>query len=136
MEINAHDKDLQQKIADGTITDGSIDDRAYRTVFSAASREPSFQLPDSFANRVAAMAAKSIAQHETRRERWIYALGMLSIVAAFVAALATIDFSKFRFNPGVGVFTFVSANAGLVIFGVVFVAVLHLIDRFFLRASR
>jgi hypothetical protein len=136
MEINESERNLQQKISDGVPTEKSTDARAYRTVFNALQKEPGYSLPDSFAGRVAALAFQSATAKETGKDAWLFALGIVAFLGAFVFALTQIDFSKFRFAPGVGVFTFISNNAGLLIFGLVFVIGLHFIEKKLLRAPK
>lgn len=136
MEINESEKELQQKISDGKPTEPSADARAYRVVFSALKKEPAYELPDSFAPRVAAMAVRSANLKENLKDRWLFALGMVAFLGASVFAVAQIDFGKFNFAPGVGVFTFISNNAGLLIFGLLFVMGLHLLEKKLLRPSK
>jgi hypothetical protein len=136
MEINESEKELQQKISDGIPTEPSADARAYRAVFSALKKEPAFKLPDSFAQQVAALALQSADLKENFKEKGWFALGMLALLGAFIFAVTLVDFSKFNFAPGVGVFTFLSSNAGLVIFGLIFVIGLHLLEKKLLRPSK
>lgn len=136
MEINDQEKELQHKVDQGLPTEDSADTRAYRVVFDALRKEPAFQLPDSFARRVATIASMSTAVRDARNERWLFAGGIVLFLVAFAFALTQIDFSKFSFNPGVGVFTFFSNYAGPLVFGALFVTGLLVAERKLLRGTR
>lgn len=136
MEIDHSEKELQQKIADGVSTPDTADAKAYRAVFNALKKDPGFQLPESFAVRVAALALQASGVKETGREKWWFASGIIAFLGACIFAITQIDFSKFKFAPGVGVFTFVSNNAGLLIFGLVFIIGLHLAEKKLLGSSK
>lgn len=104
-------------------------DNIESVVLDALRREPDFELPARFADRVVAVAERKIAQREAARDRWWLLAGIFSLVVAFIYAAAAVDFS-----PRVG--SFFSGYSGLIVFGCFFVAALHLLDKLILSKNR
>ena len=97
-------------------------DHLEQIVFKAAEKEPKFELPLGFADRVVAMMEGKAVAREARRDRWWLIGGILSMVIAFAYVARVVEFSPFLSN-----------YAGLMIFGVLFVTALHLVDKFVLK---
>lgn len=130
MEMN-HDEDLQRRIEAGDKQDQSVHAEYYRTVFKALRREPGYELPQDFAARVARNAVLGNDREESSADRWWWMSGIVILLGGLGYLLTRVSF-----RPGVGVFTFISSNAGLIIFGIFFVIGLHFVDRFLLRPAR
>lgn len=103
---------------------GEKDDRFEDLVSEALEKSTSFELPHDFADRVVKKIQQASLQNETKRDRWWLAVGIVSIIGAL-----TLAFSFVEFKPSVGIFTFFKGYSGLVIFGIVFVAILQIIDK-------
>jgi len=129
--MNQHEENIQNQIERGEAATGPDAD-AYRMIFSALQKEPSFALPSGFADRVVQRAVAELARKEALRDRWWFIGGGVLLVAALVVSLVLVEF-KLAFKPGVGVFTFLAGYPGLVLFGLGFVLLLHFIDRKFIR---
>ena len=100
------------------------EDKFEQIVSSVLEKESEFDLPPGFSDRVLNMIHQKILQREMRRDRWWLILGIVSMLPMLVYA-----FTKVKFTPGVGVFTFLSGYWGLITFGVLFVIALHILDR-------
>jgi hypothetical protein len=94
---------------------------------SALSRQPDFQLPSGFTERLVSMMEAG-KQKERRREIWWMGFGAFLFVIAFVVVLTLIDFKLSL--PGL---TFLSNRIELVVFGIAFIALLHILDRKLVR---
>lgn len=129
--MNSHEEHLQQQIERGVAVTGP-EAEAYRSVFSALQREPSFTLPSNFADQVVQRVLAEAARKEALRDRWWFIAGGVVLAAALIVSLVLVNF-KLAFKPGVGVFTFFAGYPGLVLFGLGFVLLLHFIDRKFIR---
>lgn len=117
------DEELQERIERGDRV-VSPDAAAYQAVFNALRREPGFILPPSFADDVMARLHKPAA---SRDFIWLF-LGLTCFLIALAVAIALTEF-----RPRMGVFTFLSGYAGLIGFAIVFITLLHWIDRRFIR---
>ena len=101
-----------------------------KKIENALGAEAAFQLPSNFAQRVVMMVeAKQIAAAPAR-DGWWLAAGIAAMIGAFVYVIVTLDF-----KPGFGSFEFLSRHAGLVVFGVVFIALLNIVDRLMRRGK-
>jgi hypothetical protein len=98
-----------------------MDNLAFSTVDRALKREPEFQLPSDFSDRV---IARIEAKPESASDMVWMGAGIFAFVIAAIVAVALTDF-KFNF----GVLKFISGYPGLVVFGIMFVLVLQWIDR-------
>jgi hypothetical protein len=110
------------------------DDKFDQLLSKALEKESEFELPQGFADRVAAMAEAHSLQKETQRDRWWWAIGIMSMIGAVVFVLTKVQISQISIvKPSVGVFTFFQGYSGLVIFAISFVISLHLFDKLVLR---
>ncbi len=117
------EEELQRSVEKNGVQGKGFDERAYRTVFNALKKEPSYALPFNFADRVL-QRIEAAAEQSTRRELiWFY-LGLTAFVAVAGVAVALTGF-KINF----GVLKFISGYPGLFIFGTAFIMGLHWIDR-------
>jgi sensor c-di-GMP phosphodiesterase-like protein len=122
--MKKQDEELQNSIERGLVHDETEDARAYRRVFEALKKEPDFQVPISFADRMIAL----IDKREEKRDHWWLGAGIfLSLMAMIVAVTLTdADFS-------INAFKFFSGYRGLVFFGIAFILLLHWIDKKMIR---
>ncbi len=107
------------------------DEKFDKVINEVLKKEPPFELPYDFADRVVLKIQQKAVEQEAQNDRWWMLLGILSIVGALAFV-----FTQVSFKLGVGVFTFLKGYAGLVIFGVLFVIVLQIIDRILFSKSR
>ncbi len=118
------DEELQRKLEQGIIPNDGMDSQAYQKVFDALTREPDFSLPASFADHILNLVeSKEKAREATRDTLW-FGLGLTSFLMATFAAFYLTDFKL-----STGAFRFVSGYAGLITFGLLFVLLLHWVDR-------
>ena len=118
---NEQDWNEQLKYSDSQGSDR--DENTYRQVFNALSREPAFAVSPHFADRV---IQRINSQHEKSNSRDLLYLIMgsvLMLVTAVVGAWLA------GFKPDFGVFKFLSGYAGLVIFGSIFILLIHWLDK-------
>jgi hypothetical protein len=122
MKSNEYEEELQSRIEGGAMPDGR-DARAYRHVFHVLAKEPGYQLPADFAEKIAGR----ISAREERRfsvEYIWFALGILSLAAAFVSTLLLTGFRlDFGFLNRMGDYK------GLVVFGGGFILFLNWLDK-------
>ena len=122
------DEELQNSIESG-VRDESLDGKAYRRVFDALRKEPTYQLPSNFAIEVI-RRMQPVQQTSTIRETvWLYA----GIIAFIVAAGIAIFLTDFKIN--FGALTFISSYPGLIIFGALFILSLQWVDKKLVRKS-
>ena len=108
--------------------DKAFEDKIERAVSNSLEKEPGFELPAGFADRMVSMIGQGSTVKESQRDRWWLVAGIVSMIGTLVYALLSVDF-----KASVGVFTFFSGYWGLVVFGVAFVIGLHIIDKRVLR---
>lgn len=123
--MNHADEELQSQIEKGRPGDGA-DAAAYRKVFSALKKEPSFVLPTSFSDDI--IKRIEIVKPQTSNDNLWLGLGVFGFV---ITAIITIVLTGF--NPGVGAFKFLSGYAGLFAFGIIFILLLNYFDKKFIR---
>jgi hypothetical protein len=104
-------------------------DNIEQAVFNALKKETGFELSPGFADRLVGIMERRAEQKEARRDRWWLVAGLFSMVIALVYAAVAVDFSLEIGN-------FFSGYSGLVIFGLFFVAAIHLFDKFILSKNR
>ncbi len=125
--MNIGDEELQNQIEKTGLAGDELDAQSYKRVFNALKKEPEFQLPGNFADKV-------IARIEIKTESsgdffWI-AFGILAFVVAAIVSVVLTDF-KFTF----GAFKFITGYPGLIVFGIVFILGLQWLDRKLVRPS-
>lgn len=120
--MNQPDEDIQRRVEAGS-TGQSRDDVVYRKIFRALSRD-TYALPSDFAGKV---SGKVAAGSLVREYVW-FAIGLMSIVTAAVAAVVMVgpDFSLGRFR-------FISSYWLLFVFGILFILMLNYLDRQLVR---
>jgi hypothetical protein len=119
------DEELQNQIEKGLAIDGE-DASAYKKIFSALKKEPSFVLPASFSDAI--VKRIEMEKPQTSTDNLWLGLGISGFV---IAAIITIVLTGF--NPGAGAFKFLSGYAGLFAFGIVFILLLNFFDKKFIR---
>jgi hypothetical protein len=118
------DEELQHSIEKGHRIDDTLDSRAYQKIFDALKQEP-YHLPTHFADRV---MKRMEAQGSLSKDYFWFGLGLFTLIAgAFVAALLS------NFKPNFGAFKFISGYAGLFVFGLTLIMLIHYIDKKFLK---
>ena len=129
--MNIHDEEMQKNLEAGQPAGNEVDVKAYRHVFDALRQEPEFVLPHAFANRVVRALAQQQTEKTTAREYVWFGVGIVLLLAAFVTAIVLTDF---KFD--IGVFSALKSYKGLFLFGVVFISLLHILDKRLLRNKR
>ncbi|NJM24431.1 MAG: hypothetical protein HC859_01805 [Bacteroidia bacterium] len=105
---------------------GDDDVKAYRLFLRAVEKE-TFELPDDFAENV---AAKLNLKHRPAQEFLWFALGIFLLIISCIVAISLTDF-KFDF----GFLESISSYKGIFLFGTIFIILLHLIDKKWIRAT-
>ncbi len=116
------EEEIQHNIEQGLAGNGS-EEQAYRTVFNALKRQPAYELPSGFADRVLRRMEARSEKSSAREMFWLYA-GLVSFVIAGGIAVGMTGF-KMDF----GALKFISGYSGLLIFGAAFILGLQWIDR-------
>jgi hypothetical protein len=125
--MSLSDEELQNSIEKGNRVDDTLDSRAYQKVFDALKKEP-YQLPVHFADRV---ISRMEAQGGLSKDYFWFGLGLfVFIVGAVVAALL----ANFKLN--FGALKFISGYPGLFVFGAIFIALIHYIDKLLLNNKK
>lgn len=117
------DEDLQNKIEHG-LPETSADALAYHYIFNVLKKDPQFNLPIQFADRLVSLIEKK----EEQRDYYWLAIGILFSIISLIVAIVFVKESL-----SINAFSFLSSNVGLVIFGAFFVALLHWIDKKIVR---
>lgn len=103
------------------------DDKFDQLLSKALEKEPAYELPRGFADRIVAMTESRSVKKETSRDKWWLIAGIAGMIGTVVFVLTQVKMPFVK--PTVGVFTFFQGYSGLVIFGILFVIVLHLVDK-------
>ena len=99
----------------------------YKNIWSALHRDPEFALPPQFADRVVDKIVLS-SRKASSRDMFYLVLGVTVItVIALVGAVMS------DFKPDFGVFKFLSSNAGLLVFGILFIGIIQWLDNTLLK---
>jgi hypothetical protein len=100
-----------------------------RKIEGVLAREPDFQLPLSFANRLVSMIEEKQKSASSREVYWIAFAGFLFVVAVGLSVYLT------GFKPSFSAFPFLNNYAGLIVFGVLFIGLLNWVEKRYLRKS-
>jgi hypothetical protein len=100
-----------------------------KKIESVLMREPDFQLPTSFANRLVNMIDAKQKAGRQWEIFWIAFAGFLFVVAVGVSVYIT------GFKPSFSAFPFLNNYAGLIVFGVLFIGLLNWVEKRFLRRT-
>ncbi|MEQ9592501.1 MAG: hypothetical protein RLN86_07885 [Cyclobacteriaceae bacterium] len=120
---------LQESIErDRTGTTNGPDALAYKIVFNALEKQPSFSLHPSFAEKII-QKIKDAKEGQSHRRDLIW-LGV-GLCAFIMASIFVILVTNLKFT--LGVFTFLSNYGGLVFFAIVLVGVLQLVEKILLK---
>jgi hypothetical protein len=114
------EEELQNQIEKGLFSESSEDARAYQRIFDALKKEPEFHVSLPFADRIVAIIEKK----EEKQDYFWMAAGIFLIVVTLMVSLALAEI-----HWTAGVFTFLSGNSGLILFGVAFILLLHWVDK-------
>lgn len=124
----SHEKEIQQKIEQGREEDISISDLvSYKTVFNALTKEPSYALKQTFADRV--LNALDIKQKRVNRLEYFWiAAGMMSLVIALIVTIVSVDF-----KPDLGFLKGIKAYRGVAIMAAFLLLIFQILDRKVIR---
>lgn len=125
--MNPAEENLQHKIEQGNAEPG-MDARAYRIVFNALKKEPGFQLPSHFSQKVVTKLSVLQSRKESKRDLLLLILGIMFMTIALITAIVLTGF-KFEF----GIFKFLAGYKGLIIFGTAFLVFLNWLDKRLLK---
>ncbi len=117
------DEGLQNKIEHG-LPETNADAQAYHYIFNVLKKDPEFNLPIQFADRLVSIIEKK----EEQRDYYWLAIGILFSIVSLIITIVLLA-ERWSINA----FSFLSSNVGLVIFGAFFVALLHWIDKKIVR---
>ena len=97
----------------------NLDDQIEREL----NQEPDFRLPDGFADRLVSILVAS-NRKERRLEIFMIGFGSLIFLIALAWVITVTDFKLWL--PG---FSFFVNHAGLILFGILFIAALNILDK-------
>lgn len=100
-----------------------------KKIEAALKQEPDFQLVPTFANRLVTMIERKQKSSRQWEIFWISFAGLLFLVAGGVSVYLT------GFKPSFSAFPFLNNYAGLIVFGIFFIAMLNWLERKFLRSK-
>ena len=118
-----------------------LEERAYRTVFDAMKKGPSYKLPSNFADKVMVKIEMASQRSSSRELVWLY-LGLASFVIAAGVAMVMTNFGELNFGElnfdkiDLGALKFISGYPGLFIFGGLFILGLQWIDKKFIHPKQ
>src|SRR6267143_1749193 len=121
--MSLSDEELQRNIEKGYPVNDTLDSKAYQKVFDALKMEP-YQLPFHFADGV---IKRMEAQGDLSKDYFWFGLGLFVFIAGAVVAAVL---ANFKLN--LGGLKFISGYAGLFLFGLTFILLIHYIDKRFL----
>ena len=98
-----------------------------RHIQSALKKDVNFHLPENFSEKL----IHRIIEKAKRERRWEIAGIISAALLLAIAFIVTLYFTNFKFS--MGALTFLSEHFGLISFGVLFIALLHLIDKKIIR---
>ena len=117
------DEGLQNKIEHG-LPETNADAQAYHYIFNVLKKDPEFNLPIQFADRMVSLLEKK----EEKKDYYWLAVGILLSVVSLIVAIVLVA-ERWSINA----FSFLSSNVGLVVFGVLFVLLLQWVDKKIVR---
>lgn len=122
--MNINEEELQKSIETGSAAEANAADvDAYKKVFRALRKEPEIALSHNFADKIIARIIEKQKREEAKDLFW-FGTGLFFLIVAFIA---TILYTGFSMN--LGFLKDMSGYAGLLIFGIAFILVLHWIDK-------
>ena len=121
-----NEEELQKNIESGNFTGGD-DEKAYRYIFNALTKESLDGLPAGFADRVA-LRVEHKKRESSLPEILLAIFGGLAFV---IGLIVTIAMTGFKLN--LGFLNALSEYKGLFLFGIVFIILINVIDRQLLR---
>jgi hypothetical protein len=121
-----HEEELQRSVEKGKVPQ-SADGYAYSKLFSVLAKDPGYLLPSSFADTV---IERIKLQHHTfgTVEKVFICTGFFLLLLSLAVAIAL---TGFTLHPGF--LAALSEYAGVLVFGCIFIALLHFIDKQFVR---
>ena len=94
-----------------------------KKIEAALTREPDFQLPPTFANKLVSMIEAKQQASRSREVYWIAFAGFLFVVAVGLSVYLT------GFKPSFSAFPFLNNYVGLIVFGVFFIGLLNWLEK-------
>jgi hypothetical protein len=122
--MTSYDEDLQQEFENGgRPRSEGLDARAYEEVFRALGKDPGYQVSSTFAEKVVSRVIARQQAKESKDYFW-FAAGLVFLL---LSAVATIMLTGFRLD--FGFLSVMSDYKGLAGFGILFVLLLHWLDK-------
>jgi hypothetical protein len=122
-------EEFKNQLSESGVEEDSADGIAYRKVFEALSREPEFNLPVNFADKVIKRISAD-QKESTSNDTLYFTLGIAGfIIAAIVGVVLT------GFKPDFGAFKFLAGYPGLVLFGIAFIIFIQWLDKRVVRKN-
>jgi hypothetical protein len=124
-----NEEELQHGVERGSVAN-SFDSKAYEVVFDALKQEPDYALSSKFADRVVEIAAGNRSGSASTEFIWL-GVGIFLLIIAMVVVL-----TKITMPSDFGFLSAMSSYGGLFVFGILFIGLLHFIDRKFIQQRR
>jgi hypothetical protein len=124
-----NEEELQRSVEQGNVNN-DIDSKAYEVVFDALKQEPNYTLKSGFADRVMELAARQSSGSASTEFIWL-GVGVFLLIVAMIVVM-----TKITMPTDFGFLSAMSSYAGLFVFGILFIALLHFIDRRFIQQRR
>jgi hypothetical protein len=124
-----NEEELQHNVEGGSVGN-DIDSKAYEVVFDALKKEPDYMLSSKFADRVVEIAAKDRSGSVSTEFIWL-GVGVFLLIIAMIVVL-----TKITMPSDFGFLSAMSSYGGLFVFGILFIGLLHFIDRRFIQQRR
>jgi hypothetical protein len=119
--MNTSDELIQKQVEEGSASFGADAD-AYKVVFNSLKKEPGIKLSADFAYKVSQLA--SSPEKSFNWEKFLLISGGIGFIIALIYAIVSVE-ATFSF----GIFTFLSSNQGLLVFGIIFILGLNWLDK-------
>jgi hypothetical protein len=129
--MNRYEEELQNNLDAGKDPEGDpLDLKAYQTVFNALKKESDFSLSTSFADNVVGLVIKKQKSKSIIREYFWLGFGIFLLLTA---SMITIVLTAFEFN--FGFLNALNSYKGLIVFGILFITLLHWLDRRLIKST-
>ena len=127
--MNSNEEKLRQDIEAGNPLEGSeADVRSYESVFRGLVKEPGFELPASFADRVVQRVIDKQTEKGISKDFFWLGAGVFLLVTALVAALA-ISFAYLGFRPNLGFLSSMADYKGLFALTILLIIIFNRLEK-------
>lgn len=125
--MSPYEEELQKSIENGQAPrEDGLDVKAYQEVFRALKKDPDYALSSDFAQRVVARVVSR--ERASAKDYLWFGAGIFFLLAALIATVLFIGF-RFDFGFDFGFLNVMADYKGLVVFGIVFIALLNWVDK-------